>query len=138
MKRKASDSQKPSAIKKRCLPRRYLFESLPNELTINILGRVASQEPFSLLSSKLRYLFFIFANDIWVVRASYTVNDRCFFFISCKLLYSLSNYEQVMKKVSIETIINCMWLMNSNARFFFGRCLDCNNPNALLRYDLLS
>ncbi|XP_048502688.1 uncharacterized protein LOC125498508 [Beta vulgaris subsp. vulgaris] len=85
------------------------FNRLPNEITINILGRVASQQPFDLFCCKL----------------------------SCKILKTLSDDDSVMKKVVIETIIDRIWMVNSNAKIFFGRCLECKNPDALTRYGLV-
>ena len=106
MKTKSSTNQNNSAIKKRSTPKHIFFDCLSSEVTINVLVRVDSQQPFSLFS--------------------------------CKILNSLSDAEHVMNKVSIETIIDHDWLVNSNANILFGRCLECKNPDALHHYGLIS
>ena len=58
-------------------------------------------------------------------------------FLSLHQLQDFKYPFSVMKKLVIETIIDRIWLVNSNANIFFGRCLECKNPDALTRYILL-
>ncbi|KAK9292663.1 hypothetical protein L1049_020641 [Liquidambar formosana] len=82
---------------------------LPNELVIQVLGRVAAASHTDLFNAKL----------------------------SCKLFHEVSDDTYVYQQVSLERFPVVPWPTSEQASSFFEKCKECGNPEALYRQGLI-
>ncbi|KAH7840378.1 hypothetical protein Vadar_016186 [Vaccinium darrowii] len=80
-------------------------DSLPNELLIEVLARVAAHSLTDLFNAKL----------------------------SCKAFYEASKDSSVFQQISLEELQIVPWRISREAYFFFNKCMESGNPEALYR-----